>query len=214
MGHTTLAICNVVGSSIAREADGGVYLHAGPEVGVASTKAFTSQVCTLAMLALYFGRTRHLSSIQGLRMLKELRDLPIAIRLYAQPDFDNGKTLPLDDARKLLARFARYPDYTLYVAEQAGRIVGSFALLIMDNIGHLGTPSAIVEDVVVAPDMQSAGIGRAMMEFARELSAKKGCYKIVLSSNARRERAHAFYESLGFTRHGFSFRLDLPVHTP
>src|SRR5207302_2808977 len=64
-GHPTLAICNVVGSSIAREADGGVYLHAGPEIGVASTKAFTSQVTVLAMLALYFGRIRHLSSIQG-----------------------------------------------------------------------------------------------------------------------------------------------------
>jgi ribosomal protein S18 acetylase RimI-like enzyme len=139
------------------------------------------------------------------------RDLPEVLRLYAQPDFDNGKTLPLDEARQLLARFARYPDYTLYVAEQAGHIVGSFALLIMDNIGHLGTPSAVVEDVVVAPDLQSAGIGRAMMDFAREQSAKKGCYKIVLSSNARRERAHAFYESLGFTRHGYSFRLDLPV---
>ena len=139
------------------------------------------------------------------------RDLPDVLRLYAQPDFDNGKVLPLEEARQLLARFARYPDYTLYVAEQAGRIVGSFALLIMDNIGHLGTPSAIVEDVVVAPEQQSAGIGRAMMDFAREQSAEKGCYKIVLSSNARRERAHAFYESLGFTRHGYSFRLDLPV---
>ena len=139
------------------------------------------------------------------------RDLPDVLRLYAQPDFDNGKVLPLEQARQLLARFARYPDYTLYVAEKAGRIVGSFALLIMDNIGHLGTPSAIVEDVVVTPDQQSAGIGRAMMDFAREQSAKKGCYKIVLSSNARRERAHAFYESLGFARHGYSFRLDLPV---
>ena len=55
-GHPTLAICNVVGSSIAQEADGGIYLHAGPEIGVASTKAFTSQCVTLAMLALYFGR--------------------------------------------------------------------------------------------------------------------------------------------------------------
>ncbi len=50
-GHPTMAICNVVGSTIARECDGGVYLHAGPEIGVASTKAFTSQVITLAMLA-------------------------------------------------------------------------------------------------------------------------------------------------------------------
>src|SRR5262249_21171733 len=66
-GHPTLAVCNVVGSSIAREADGGIYLHAGPEVGVASTKAFTSQVLTLAMLALYLGRLRHLSSLQGAR---------------------------------------------------------------------------------------------------------------------------------------------------
>ena len=64
-GHPTLALCNVVGSSIAREADGGVYLHAGPEIGVASTKAFTNQVAVLAMLALYLGRMRHLSSIQG-----------------------------------------------------------------------------------------------------------------------------------------------------
>jgi glucosamine--fructose-6-phosphate aminotransferase (isomerizing) len=80
MGHTTLAICNVVGSSIAREADGGVYLHAGPEIGVASTKAFTSQVTTLAMLALYFGRKRHLSFQQGVRMIDELRRLPDQLR--------------------------------------------------------------------------------------------------------------------------------------
>src|SRR5207248_568131 len=64
-GHPTLAICNVVGSTIAHEADGGVYLHAGPEIGVASTKAFTTQVAVLTMLALFFGRIRLLSSIQG-----------------------------------------------------------------------------------------------------------------------------------------------------
>ena len=64
-GHPTLGICNVVGSTIAREADGGVYLHAGPEIGVASTKAFTSQCTVLAMLALYFGRMRHLSFSAG-----------------------------------------------------------------------------------------------------------------------------------------------------
>jgi glucosamine--fructose-6-phosphate aminotransferase (isomerizing) len=80
MGHTTLAICNAVGSSIAREADGGVYLHAGQEVGVASTKAFTSQVAVLAMLAVYFGRTRHLSSTQGQRIIDDLRSLPDVVR--------------------------------------------------------------------------------------------------------------------------------------
>src|SRR6202020_2433070 len=75
-GHSTLALCNVVGSSLAREADGGVYLHAGPEIGVASTKAFTNQVAVLAMLALYFGRIRHLSSLQGLQMVRELQAMP------------------------------------------------------------------------------------------------------------------------------------------
>jgi glutamine---fructose-6-phosphate transaminase (isomerizing) len=79
-GHHTLALCNVVGSSIARECDGGVYLHAGPEIGVASTKAFTSQVLVLAMLALYLGRMRHLSSVQGTRILEELRSVPDLIR--------------------------------------------------------------------------------------------------------------------------------------
>src|SRR6202166_5124038 len=79
-GHPTLALCNVVGSTIAREADGGVYLHAGPEIGVASTKAFSNQVVVLAMLSLYFGRVRHLSSIQGGRMVRELRALPDILR--------------------------------------------------------------------------------------------------------------------------------------
>lgn len=55
-GHPALAVCNVVGSTIAQESDGGIYLHAGPEIGVASTKAYTSQSVVLAMLALYFGR--------------------------------------------------------------------------------------------------------------------------------------------------------------
>jgi len=75
-GHPTLAICNVVGSTIAQESDGGIYLYAGPEIGVASTKAFTSQVTTLAMLALYFGRLRHLSFDAGTRIVEELDALP------------------------------------------------------------------------------------------------------------------------------------------
>jgi glucosamine--fructose-6-phosphate aminotransferase (isomerizing) len=79
-GHPTLAVCNVVGSTIAREADGGVYLHAGPEIGVASTKAFTSQVTALALLALHLGRMRHLSSIQGACMIEQLRRMPALMR--------------------------------------------------------------------------------------------------------------------------------------
>jgi glucosamine--fructose-6-phosphate aminotransferase (isomerizing) len=87
-GHLTLAVCNVVGSTIAREADGGIYLHAGPEVGVASTKAFTSQVLTLAMLALQLGRLRHLSALQGARMIEQMRALPDLIRAALARDAD------------------------------------------------------------------------------------------------------------------------------
>ena len=75
-GHHALAICNVVGSSIAHESAGGVFLHAGPEIGVASTKAFTSQCVVLALLALYFGRLRHTSHEAGRQMLDALHDLP------------------------------------------------------------------------------------------------------------------------------------------
>lgn len=139
----------------------------------------------------------------------ERHDLPGVLALYAQPDLDDGAILPLHDAERLFARFARYPDYTLYVAEQDGRIVGTFALLIMDNLGHLGAPSAVVEDVAVGPVLHGRGVGRAMMRFAMARATEKHCYKLVLSSNAKRERAHSFYESLGFERHGFSFRMIL-----
>src|SRR6185369_6978411 len=75
-GHKVLAICNVVGSTVAREADGGIYLHAGPEIGVASTKAFTSQVTVLTLLALLMGRIRTLSSSRGTQLIRALEAIP------------------------------------------------------------------------------------------------------------------------------------------
>ncbi len=69
-------ICNVVGSSIARETDAGVYLHAGPEIGVASTKAFTSQVTVLAMITLLLGRIRSISTAQGRDLAQSLQTIP------------------------------------------------------------------------------------------------------------------------------------------
>jgi glucosamine--fructose-6-phosphate aminotransferase (isomerizing) len=75
-GARTLGIVNVVGSSIAREVDGGTYTHAGPEIGVASTKAFTSQIVALAMITLRLGRLRALSVLQGREIVKALRRLP------------------------------------------------------------------------------------------------------------------------------------------
>jgi glucosamine--fructose-6-phosphate aminotransferase (isomerizing) len=83
-GYTTLAICNVVGSSIAHEADGGIYLHAGPEIGVASTKAYTSQCMILAMLALFLGRLRHVSYNAGRRLIERIREVPDAVERALQ----------------------------------------------------------------------------------------------------------------------------------
>jgi len=78
-GAKTLGLVNVVGSTIAREADGGIYLHAGPEIGVASTKAFTSQVIALTLLALKIGRLRTMSILQGRQVIAALSALPAQI---------------------------------------------------------------------------------------------------------------------------------------
>ncbi|MDP3605284.1 MAG: GNAT family N-acetyltransferase [Polaromonas sp.] len=137
-------------------------------------------------------------------------DLPDVLQLYAQPEIDNGAVLTLPDATRIWERMAGYPNYKLYVALQGTQVVGTFALLIMDNLGHLGAPSAVVEDVAVDPACQGQGIGKAMMRHAMALAAESGCYKLALSSNLKREKAHAFYDSLDFERHGFSFRMALP----
>ena len=79
-GYRTLAINNSVGSTIARETDGGIYQHAGPEIGVASTKAFTSQIMLCAMVALYLGRLRDLSFTDGTKIVKALKALPDQVR--------------------------------------------------------------------------------------------------------------------------------------
>ncbi len=80
-GATCLGIVNVVGSSIARATDAGIYIHAGPEIGVASTKAFTSQLTVLTLLALYLGRMRNLSTIEGIKIAKELEALPDKVQM-------------------------------------------------------------------------------------------------------------------------------------
>jgi GNAT superfamily N-acetyltransferase len=137
------------------------------------------------------------------------RDLPGLLGLYAQPDLDDGRMLPVPRARRLWERIARYPAYGLFVATRGRELVGAFSLLIMDNLAHGGAPSAIVEDVVVDPRRHGRGIGTRMMRFAMARSRRAGCYKLVLSSAAKRRRAHRFYRKLGFRRHGYSFVVGL-----
>jgi GNAT superfamily N-acetyltransferase len=136
-------------------------------------------------------------------------DLPAVLALYAQPELDGEQVMPLAEAERMLERFARYPDYRLYVAEQGGRVVGAYTLAILDNFCRRGQPHGVVEDVAVDPALHRSGIGREMMRHAIERCRSKGCYKLTLSSNLKRTKAHAFYDSLGFERHGYSFRTDL-----
>ncbi|MEI7533656.1 MAG: glutamine--fructose-6-phosphate transaminase (isomerizing) [Verrucomicrobiae bacterium] len=101
-GHRALAIVNVVGSTIARESDGGIYMHAGPEIGVASTKAFVSTISILTLLAVHLGRLRNLSAKRALDVLHGLEALPKQIE----------KILAQNDALKKVAKkYARADDF-------------------------------------------------------------------------------------------------------
>jgi glucosamine--fructose-6-phosphate aminotransferase (isomerizing) len=105
-GAAVLGIVNVVGSSIAREADGGIYLHAGPEIGVASTKAFTSQVAALTLFTIRMGRLRGtLTAEDGRRILNELKLLPEKVE----------QVLELNDAIRELARTYKSAQNFLYL---------------------------------------------------------------------------------------------------
>ncbi len=85
-GARVLGIVNVVGSSIARATDGGIYIHAGPEIGVASTKAFTCQITVLALLTLFLGRRRHLSAERGRELAEAMWQLPEQIQQVLERD--------------------------------------------------------------------------------------------------------------------------------
>jgi glucosamine--fructose-6-phosphate aminotransferase (isomerizing) len=102
-GAKALGIINVVGSTIAREADGGIYLHAGPEIGVASTKAFTSQIVVLALLTLYLGRRRLLSAERGREIALAMDRLPDQVsEILAREDEIRGLARLFSDATNAL----------------------------------------------------------------------------------------------------------------
>ena len=135
-------------------------------------------------------------------------DLPGILHVYTQAGIDREKSFAIEEARAQFASLARYPYYKIFVAETAGIVVGTYALIILDNLAKRGAKSGLVEDVAVLPGRQGTGIGRAMMEHAREQCRAARCYKMALSSNMRRETAHRFYDALRFERHGYSFVIE------
>jgi glucosamine--fructose-6-phosphate aminotransferase (isomerizing) len=175
-GLSTLAICNVVGSTIAREADGGVYLHAGPEIGVASTKAFTSQVTVLTLLSLYFGRMRHLSYPAGQRMIRKLREMPAIIE----------QTLEChDQVKEVAARYHQFHNF-LYLGRLYNFPVALEGALKLKEISYIHAegypaaemkhgPIALVDEetpsVFIAPHGQ---IYPKVMSNLEEVRARRG----------------------------------------
>ncbi|MCR9116596.1 MAG: glutamine--fructose-6-phosphate transaminase (isomerizing) [bacterium] len=134
-GHHALAICNSVGSTIAQEADGGIYLHAGPEVGVASTKAFTSQLAVLAMLSLYFGRVRQLGYDAGARIMDAIQAIPQKVETALEVD---------DVMRRIAIKYAHCNNF-LYLGRQFNfptALEGALKLKEISYIHAEGYPAA------------------------------------------------------------------------
>jgi glucosamine--fructose-6-phosphate aminotransferase (isomerizing) len=150
-GHRTLGICNSVGSTIARESDGGVYMHAGPEIGVAATKSFTSQVVILNLLALLLGRIRHLSSAQGIEVISALESLPDLAREV------------LDQNQKIQELAVKYADAAgfLFFGRQYNYPIALEGALKLKEISYKfaeGHPSAELKHGIIAligPDVPS-----------------------------------------------------------
>ena len=134
-GHKVLSICNVVGSTIAREADGGIYLHAGPEIGVASTKAFTSQVAVLTLFALLLGRMRMMGLQRGIEVLRALERVPSQIEsVLAQNEL----------IRQLALKYAHAEDF-FFLGRQYGFPVALEGALKLKEISYIhaeGYPAA------------------------------------------------------------------------
>ncbi|HEY8901681.1 MAG TPA: glutamine--fructose-6-phosphate transaminase (isomerizing) [Chthoniobacterales bacterium] len=142
-GHRTLGICNNVGSTIARESDGGVYMHAGPEIGVAATKSFTSQLVVQALIALLLGRITHLSHSEGLNIIREMEKLPEKV----------AKTLELNDQIAAIARKYAQTETMLFMGRQFNypiALEGALKLKETSYIAASGHPSAELKHGVIA----------------------------------------------------------------
>lgn len=142
-GNRTLGICNNVASTIARESDGGVYMHAGPEIGVAATKSFTSQLTVLMLLGLLLGRIRHLSHGEGRTIISEIEKLPDLV----------AKTLELDaHIARIAQKYARTKNF-LFLGRQANfpvALEGALKLKEISYIAASGYPSAELKHGVIA----------------------------------------------------------------
>ncbi|HLF14189.1 MAG TPA: glutamine--fructose-6-phosphate transaminase (isomerizing) [Bacteroidota bacterium] len=134
-GATALGIVNVVGSTIARETEAGVYIHAGPEIGVASTKAFTSQLAVLSLIALYIGRHRGMPLDKGRALAKDLAEIPEKVR----------KVFAATDQIKYIAEEFKHAQNFIYLGRGANfptALEGALKLKEISYIHAEGYPAA------------------------------------------------------------------------
>lgn len=139
-------------------------------------------------------------------------DLPALIMLYEQLAIDEAevertRNPGMEDYRRILAQIQADPNHDLLVLEVDGEVVGTLVFLLVPNLSHHATPWALVENVVVEERQRGKGYGRLLMEHAIERAREAGCYKISLTSNITRLRAHRFYQSLGFKASARGFRM-------
>jgi GNAT superfamily N-acetyltransferase len=140
------------------------------------------------------------------------KDVPRIMELYHQLSLEpeKYKAAPLYDCMKVFHKMSQHPGFMLLVAEEIGLVVGTTVMAVLPGFAHGTSPFAIVEYVVVDDKYRSKGIGKLIMKSVISLAKEAGCYKVVLTSDNRRERAHKFYKSLGFEPSAQGFRLYFP----
>lgn len=165
-GMKVLGIVNNVASTIARETDGGIYIHAGPEIGVAATKSFTSQVAVLTLLSFLFGRIHHLSSTDGLELIDELEAIPDKI----------ASILQQADHIKTIANKYADADGMLFMGRQINYPVAMEGALKMKEISYIyasGHPSAELKHGIIAlvkPELPSIFLAPHDAVFEKNIS--------------------------------------------
>ena len=140
-------------------------------------------------------------------------DLPRLLELLAQLSLgaareDLGPPLP-DVYRQALDAILADVRQQLLVVEDDGVMVGTAVLVIVPNLTHQGRAYALVENVVVDETRRDAGYGELLLRHAMAEARRAGCYKLSLTSNKQRARAHRFYRRLGFDATSEGFRVDL-----
>jgi GNAT superfamily N-acetyltransferase len=146
------------------------------------------------------------TSITAVQMREATRaDLPALLALYIDSGVDAAGSNDLEHAGAQWDAIHRIANARVLVAERDASVLGTLTLFILPLLAHGGAPEALVESVVVHPEAQGQGVGRAMMQHAMRIAAEHRCYKLALTSNLQRPGAHAFYDRLGFQRHGVSF---------